>query len=418
MATQSVKDILNTEVPSPSFVLDASAPSPIPSFINKNRGSKAWSHTERRQLEEVSGDKVRTVAYPITVQPQGYLMETGAYQMLSSGNDFANGATTVQLTPRSGQGTLKGHTYRAVDVSNDSSQEDHYLKEALSATGETGKFWSTSVAVDPSGGENYFYFRMQTADSNSTTNGDIRAWFDMRNAEVGTTKTGVGGQIKSYTCHPYIGSFVRCNLVIDLDAGWYPQNYLIGPAAVDGDIFFQGDGSRSFDLMYAQSEINEQPTSWILDGNYTRKYQNLDVLTSDIGFQKDGGSFYFEVTPMFDFVDLTSRFFRTDLTTRLEFYPSGPSTIQFIGNGASGPNLETGLSQGYKDSVKVVMTYDKNGYVKVYTPFEEASMGSDADVRNISTIKVQGSSIAHNEFRYYPQHLSDNQARALVGKTN
>jgi hypothetical protein len=144
MATQSVKDILDTEIPKPTFSLQPSRAVPVPSDVTVNRSSGAWTQTPTGLYEYKSAGQPRAYGGDQSLLVEGpQLTNYIDHREVGSGGwqQFA-GRSATQKTGKTG---IDG-TPNAVDVGDDNSSSlegflyNHYFPTD-NGYGFTLKIW-------------------------------------------------------------------------------------------------------------------------------------------------------------------------------------------------------------------------------------------------------------------------------------
>lgn len=132
MATQSVKDILNTEIPSPSFVLSPSVPAPLPSGVTHTRNG---GDDVARTLDPYSGkfEHVNENTPRVYGGDQSLLVEAARTNHIKNSSDATQwGTPTSTSFPSAQTSVIAGET--AYEVKSDSSSDDRLIPDAGQTT--------------------------------------------------------------------------------------------------------------------------------------------------------------------------------------------------------------------------------------------------------------------------------------------
>jgi len=141
MATQSVKDILNTEVPKPSFVLSPSVPAPLPSGVTVTRNG---GDNVARTLDPYSGkfEHVPEDTPRVYGDDQSLLVEaasrTNHVNYSADYTQWVNDGTTINFA----SSILGGQNATSYQIINNGSQSDSIQAQAGSFSSSMEVVWA------------------------------------------------------------------------------------------------------------------------------------------------------------------------------------------------------------------------------------------------------------------------------------
>jgi rRNA processing protein Gar1 len=404
MATQSVKDILDTKIPSPSFVFNPTSANPLPSNISGvNRSTQGQAFVNGRH-KTISANEPR-------LNGDGLLVESSATSHMGEGNILGTYINDPRQITYSHSTNELG--YPLTQVREEAVDDKH-----------RGIFYNTSVPSDS-------YFSIQAVVRRvgrehvgfefNTTSGGNRWAFSLddetlvnstANDELHTIDTAV---------EDYYGNFQKITVIGNLDSGTsgnWTAFKLYGPN-VEG--YYLGDSSKGADVLWMDVQSNP-PTTPVLSGS--REAENGLVISGPIkGTSPSGGwSVLFDVKMNKAIGDISHV-----LGTMNGNYLSIKNDRLQVWNSTDKGQLGTRDSNYREDNGEFKALYsfkdDENG-----TEYRTALNGNvgnkiindsyyrtDVGLRLTSAIgSIDKSSTTHRKIIVFPQMLTEQQAQLIT----
>ena len=211
---------------------------PLP--FNFTRASIATRVNKAGLIEVVGNDQPR-IDY--TDSSEGVLLlENAATNKFIYSNQFDTNWITSQGSLLSGQ-TGVGGSLDAWKFTDNTSTGEHFVRQTPSVGGVV------SISVYAKAGTNDFLYLRGVASGVN-----VRTWFNLKTGVVGTIQS-TSAIMKSMG-----NGWYRCTMVFTHDTAF---EYYIAMSNADGVSSYQGDGTGSIFIQYAQLEQTSLPTSYI-----------------------------------------------------------------------------------------------------------------------------------------------------------
>jgi len=250
----------------PDFLLDYENLPPIkPTTLDRahTRNSAATRWDRNGNLVQDSSDTLRLQRDPKTQAVEGLLYEPTRTQELGNPSDLSAATTKINFTVNDNVTTQKALSGDGMIEGNDSSSTQHKLVSSFTTSSDDPVAVSWIVEKN---GRDYAFLKV-----GGNGNGEVTAYFDLANGNVGQTGASNGG------------SFIESPSITDLGSGLYRCKMTAAPASGtsfggteffiakgDGDNFYNGNGSDGLLSFHRQIEVSREVTSPILSGNATR----------------------------------------------------------------------------------------------------------------------------------------------------
>jgi hypothetical protein len=211
---------------------------PLPFFFKR---TSIGTRVNKDGLIETMGQDIARIDY--TDSADGVLLlEPASTNRFIQSNQFDTNWLISNASLLSGQ-TGVGGSLNAWKLTENSSAAEHFVRQTPIIGGVV------SVSVYAKAGTNDFlYLRGVTSGVN------IRTWFNLKTGVVGTIQS-TSAIMKSMG-----NGWYRCTMVLTHDSAF---EYYIGMSNADAVSTYQGDGTGSIFIQYAQLEQLSYPTSYI-----------------------------------------------------------------------------------------------------------------------------------------------------------
>jgi len=338
----------------------------LPEFLTRSRASSAMMFGPNGYLINVPTDYMRLTTDPVTLQPDGLLVEPQATNLLLQSNAFTttwSNFTSTGLSSAAGtspDGTNNAWKHYSTSASgsiNGAGATSTEIEQSVTVT--TGNVYAASIFLRAAG-NNWYAFGFYDHD------GDVayhRAWFNLSTGVVGTKNSGITAYMTD--CG---GGWYRCIVLYTKSSGTILK-VNGGPVDADASVNSTMSGTNGALIYGAQMEVGWQgPTSYIptttaqvtrsadlvyFGGDYFTSFwnaaagtlvPNFKVLVDNpiIGFPTSGG-WHWLSSSVYDLYDGTNRnvftigSFTVNGTTKIAagFDASGSSASE---NGAAAVN--------------------------------------------------------------------------------
>jgi hypothetical protein len=270
----TVQEILDTEIPPPTFVLRPGRNAPLPDGTTFTRPSGAWAK------DPVTGEFVKKDPDVARIDGpfQDLLIEADSRtNLLDAPNDINDGAwgkNDVTITDNAG--SAFGENYDTIVEDNATDILPRVQEEITTSDGDPV---AVSV-IARKNGRGWLFFNLEISDNDGNYTYES-FWFDLENGVTGTTQnTQSSVLVHEIDQEGVSGDWYRCKVVISPDSGWSFNNdrVLIRLANGDGVTSYDGDGTSGIDVLQAQVESPaSNVSSPIFEGNTTRSGDDFTI---------------------------------------------------------------------------------------------------------------------------------------------
>jgi hypothetical protein len=270
MATQSVKDILDTKIPSPSFVFNPTSANPLPSNISSvNRSTQGQAFVNGRH-KTIPANEPR-------LNSDGLLVESSATSLMGEGNTLVTYINSPRKITYSYPTNELGYPLTQV---REEAADDNHRGIFYNTSVPSGSFFSIQAVVRRKGREHIGF------DLNST-NGRTSRWIFSLDDETLVNKNTKGLSTVDAAVEDYYGNFQKITVIGSFNSGigssWVSLR-LFGP---NQERSYLGDSSKGADVLWMDVQSNP-PTTPVLSGS--REAENGLVISGPIkGTSPSGG---------------------------------------------------------------------------------------------------------------------------------
>jgi hypothetical protein len=378
---------------------------PLPFFFKR---TSIGTRVNKDGLIETMGQDIARIDY--TDSADGVLLlEPASTNRFIQSNQFDTNWLISNASLLSGQ-TGVGGSLNAWKLTENSSAAEHFVRQTPIIGGVV------SVSVYAKAGTNDFlYLRGVTSGVN------IRTWFNLKTGVVGTIQS-TSAIMKSMG-----NGWYRCTMVLTHDSAF---EYYIGMSNADAVSTYQGDGTGSIFIQYAQLEQLSYPTSYIptSGSTVTRAADTCNNSGNSEVFNDSEGVLFLNLSVLAN--DLSNRWISISQNSvytdnQINFrYASGSNLVQVVSR-AGGLGQDVVMSYTLYDvtmPTKVAIKYELNNWKLLVNGFVvDTETSSNAFTPNsLDVLDFDRGNNTNNfygktkEIAYYDTALTDLELETLT----
>jgi len=378
---------------------------PLPFFFKR---TSIGTRVNKDGLIETMGQDIARIDY--TDSADGVLLlEPASTNRFIQSNQFDTNWLISNASLLSGQ-TGVGGSLNAWKLTENSSAAEHFVRQTPIIGGVV------SVSVYAKAGTNDFlYLRGVTSGVN------IRTWFNLKTGVVGTIQS-TSAIMKSMG-----NGWYRCTMVLTHDSAF---EYYIGMSNADAVSTYQGDGTGSIFIQYAQLEQLSYPTSYIptSGSSVTRAADTCNNSGNSEVFNDSEGVLFLDLSVLAN--DLSNRWISISQNSvytdnQINFrYASGSNLVQVVSR-AGGLGQDVVMSYTLYDvtmPTKVAIKYELNNWKLLVNGFVvDTETSSNAFTQNsLDVLDFDRGNNTNNfygktkEIGYYDTALTDLELETLT----